>query len=128
MVLKLWKVGQKYLESFKMWCWRSMEKISWTDHVINESFLKGKEKRNILQTIKIRNVDWIGHMLCRNCFLKQVTEGKLEGKIEVTRRRRIRRTKLLDDLNEKRGSWKLKEESLDRMLWRGNFGRGYGPK
>jgi hypothetical protein len=28
-------VDQKHLESFKMWCWRRMEKISWTDHVRN---------------------------------------------------------------------------------------------
>ena len=27
---------QKYLESFEMWCWRRMEKISWTDHVRKE--------------------------------------------------------------------------------------------
>jgi hypothetical protein len=27
----LLKVDQKYLESFEMWCWRRMEKISWTD-------------------------------------------------------------------------------------------------
>ena len=27
---------QKYLESFEMWCWRRMEKISWADHVRNE--------------------------------------------------------------------------------------------
>jgi len=27
---------QKHLESFEMWCWRRMEKISWTDHVRNE--------------------------------------------------------------------------------------------
>ena len=26
---------QKYLESFEMWCWRRMEKISWIDHVRN---------------------------------------------------------------------------------------------
>ena len=26
---------QKRLESFEMWCWRRMEKISWTDHVRN---------------------------------------------------------------------------------------------
>jgi hypothetical protein len=31
----LWKVDQKYLEHFEMWCWRRMEKISWTDHVRN---------------------------------------------------------------------------------------------
>jgi hypothetical protein len=30
---------QKYLESFEMWCWRRMEKISWTDHVRNEEVL-----------------------------------------------------------------------------------------
>ena len=36
MVLKLGRFGhldQKYLKSFEMWCWRRMEKISWTDHV-----------------------------------------------------------------------------------------------
>jgi len=26
-------VDQKQLESFEMWCWRRMEKISWTDYV-----------------------------------------------------------------------------------------------
>jgi len=25
--------GDKYVESFEMWCWGRMEKISWTDHV-----------------------------------------------------------------------------------------------
>jgi hypothetical protein len=30
------KVDQTYLESFEMWCWRRMEKISWTDRVRNE--------------------------------------------------------------------------------------------
>ena len=33
--LTLQKVDQKYLESFEMWCWRRMEKISWTDRVTN---------------------------------------------------------------------------------------------
>ena len=30
---------QKHLESFEMWCWRRMEKISWSDHVGNEEVL-----------------------------------------------------------------------------------------
>ena len=30
---------QEYLESFEMWCWKRMEKISWTDHVRNEEVL-----------------------------------------------------------------------------------------
>jgi hypothetical protein len=47
------KVDQKYLESFEMWCWRSREKISWTDRVRNEEVLhRMKEERNIVHTIK----------------------------------------------------------------------------
>ena len=30
---------QKQLESFEMWCWRRMEKISWTNHERNEEVL-----------------------------------------------------------------------------------------
>ena len=50
-----------------------------------------KKNRNIIHTIKIRKANPIGHVLRRNCLLKQVIEGKLEGKIEVTGRRRRRR-------------------------------------
>jgi hypothetical protein len=56
-----------------------------------------------------------------------VIEEKIEGRIEVTGRRGRRRKQLLDDLKEKRGYHKLKEEALDRTLWRTRFGRGYGP-
>jgi len=42
------KVDQKYLESFETWCWRRMEKISWTDRVKNEEVLQRvKDKGNI---------------------------------------------------------------------------------
>jgi retron-type reverse transcriptase len=33
------KMDQKYLDSCEMWCWRRMEKISWTDSVRNEEVL-----------------------------------------------------------------------------------------
>ena len=68
----------------------------------------------------------IGHILCRNRLLKQVIEGKIGGRIEVTRRRGRRLKQLLDDLNETREYWKLKEEALDRPLLRTRFGRGNG--
>ena len=42
----------KYLESFEMWCWRRMEKISWIDYVRNEEvLLRVNEQRNILREI-----------------------------------------------------------------------------
>jgi hypothetical protein len=47
------KGHQKYRESFGTWCWRRMEKISWTGHVRREEVLQRvKEERKILQTIK----------------------------------------------------------------------------
>jgi hypothetical protein len=102
-------VDQKHLKSFEMWCWRRMEKISWTDHVINEEvLLRVSEQRNILHEIRKRKANWIGHILRRNSLLKQVIEGKIKGRIEVTRRRGRRRKQLLDDLGDRRGYSHLK--------------------
>ena len=78
-------------------------------------------------TIKRRKANWIGHILRRNCLLKHVTKGKIEGRIEVTGRPGRRRIQLLDDFKEKRVYWKLKEEALDRSLRRTRFGRVNGP-
>jgi hypothetical protein len=111
-----------------MWCWRRMEKISWIDHVRNEEvLLRFNEKRNILHEIRKRKANWIGHILRRNCLLKQVIQGKIKGEMEVRRRRGRRRKKLLDDLKDRRGYYHLKEEALDRTMWRNRFGRGFGP-
>jgi hypothetical protein len=59
-------------------------------------------------------------------LLKHVIEGELEENIEVTGRRGRRSKQLLGDLKETRGYRKLKEEALDRTVWRTRFGRGYG--
>jgi hypothetical protein len=45
----------------------------------------------------------------------------------VTGRRARRRRKLLGDHKERRGYSHLKEEALDRTMWRVRFGRGFGP-
>jgi hypothetical protein len=45
----------------------------------------------------------------------------------VTRRRGRRRKKLLDDLKDRRGYSHLKEEALNRTMWRNRFGTGVGP-
>jgi hypothetical protein len=80
------------------------------------------EQRNILHEIRKRKANWIGHITRRNCLLKKVIEGKIKGRIEVTRRRK----QLLDDLGDRRGYSHLKEEALDRIKWRNRFGRGCG--
>jgi hypothetical protein len=122
-------VDHKHLEKYELWCWRRMEKISWTDHVRNEEdvLLRVKEQRNILHEIRKRKANWIGHILRRNCRLQRVIEGKIQGGIEVTGRQGRRHRKLLDDLKERKGYSHLKEEALDRTVWRAGFGRGFGP-
>jgi len=105
-----------------------VEKISWTDRVRNEEvLLRVKEQRNILDEIRKRKANSIGHILRRNCLLQRVIEGKIKGGIEVTGRRGRRHRKLLDDLKERRGYSHLKEEALERPMWRARFGRGFGP-
>ena len=89
--------------------------------------LRVNEQRNILHEIRKRKAKWIGHIFRRNCLLQQVIKGKIKGQIEVTRRPGRRRTKLLDDLKDRRGYWQLKDEALDRTMWRNRFGRGFGP-
>ena len=80
-----------------------------------------------VREIRKRKANWIGHILRRNCLLKQVIEGKIKGEMHVTRRRGRRRKKLLDDLKDRRGYSHLKEEALDRTMWRNRFGRSFGP-
>ena len=90
-----------------------MEEISWTDSVRNEEMLQtDKKERNTVQT----TIDK-ANTLRRNCLLKYVTEGK----IEVTGRRGRKRKQLLDDVKETRGYCKLKDEALDRTVWRIGF-------
>ena len=56
MVLKLARFGKKIRNTWKvkMWCWRRMEKISWTDRVRNEELLRVKQDGNILQSVEVR--------------------------------------------------------------------------
>ena len=76
--------------------------MSWTDRVRNEEVLHGvKQERNILHTVNRRKGNGIGQILHGNCLLKHVIGGKIEGRVEGTRRQGIRRRQLLDELKEK---------------------------
>jgi len=72
-----------------------MQKIRWTDRVKNEEVLHRNEDRNMLQTVKRRKANWIGHILRTNCLLRHVIEGQIEGRIGVKGRRGRRRKQLL---------------------------------
>ena len=54
----------------------------------NEEVLQRNEgERNILQTIKRRKANWVGHVLHRNCLLKHAVEGKVDRSEGETRKK-----------------------------------------
>jgi hypothetical protein len=95
--------------------------ISLSDRERNEEVLHRVKEDGNIHTMKRTEVNWIGHILRRNCLLKHVIEGKIGG----TGGRARRHKQLVDDLKETRGYWKLKEEAVDRTISRTHFGTGY---
>ena len=78
----------KRLESFEMWVWRRMGKISWTERVSNDEVLRiVGEERMLIKTCKERQKKWMGHILRHDGLLKDVIEGRLEGKRPRGRKR-----------------------------------------
>jgi hypothetical protein len=95
---------------------------------------QGRRRRKLLDDLKKRRgYSYLKEeTLDRTMFTVQkkhyiVHSGKIQGGIEVTGRQRRRRRKLLDDLKERRRYSHLKEEALDRTMWRPRFRRGFGP-
>ena len=73
----LTKEDIKRLEAFEMWVWRRILKISWTEHKTNEEVLNMvKEERKLMETIRKRQLNWIGHILRRGSLIKTVVEGR----------------------------------------------------
>jgi len=72
----LWKVDQKYLGNFDMWCWRKIEFIR-TDG--GKVLQRTQGERTTLRRMDTRQANRIGHILGRNYFLKYVIKEKIEG-------------------------------------------------
>ena len=111
------KMEQK-LEAFEMWCYRRMQRISWTEHVTNnEVLVQVHEERSLLKTIQRRALSYLGHVLRHDGLVPKILEGRLEGK-----RRRSRPRNNFVAQACKRASLEtfghLKEAALDRHKWR----------
>ena len=75
------KTMQNKLEACEMWFLRRMGKISWTQKLTNEKVLSMlNTKRQLLYNIKRRKMCFFGHIKRHNTLVKQVLEGKIEGK------------------------------------------------
>lgn len=108
---------RRRLEAFEMWCWRTMEKISWRAHTTNEAVLElVGEERKILDVILKRKKRWLGHMLRGESLVKDIMEGRFEGKRGVGRPRET----LLGDIIIKGDDTyeTIKRRASDRQVWR----------
>ena len=79
-----WTVGRdemRRMEALEMWCWRRMEKVSWTQRVTNEQILERVgERRQMMGLVRNRRHRWMGHVLRHGGLLREVMEGRVEGK------------------------------------------------
>lgn len=102
------------LGAFEMWVWRRMERISWTEKRKNAEVLQlVEEERSLVDKILMRKKNWIGHVLRGNGLLKEVIEGRMEGR----RPRGRRRIGMLDELKVG-GYYEMKRRTEDRNEWR----------
>ena len=110
----LTKEDVRKLEALEMWLWRRVEKISWTDKVTNEEVLsRVGVQRQLMNILRNRKKSWIGHVLRGNGLLKEVIEGRMEGK----RARGRPRLGMLDEI--KMGSYvDMKRRTEDRVGWK----------
>jgi hypothetical protein len=76
-------VDQKYLESFDVVLESDGEDQldRWCEKCRKNCYTRVKEQRNIVHRTQRRKANWIGHILRKNCFLKDVIEEK-EGRSE----------------------------------------------
>lgn len=102
--------------------WRRTEKIIRTDHVKNEVLQRVEQERNIINTIKRRKPNWIGHILHRDCLCKTCYWRNDRG----MERRERRPKQLMNEGKENRLWLEIEREALDRTLLRTGFRRGCG--
>jgi hypothetical protein len=74
-------------------------------------------EKSILRVIKRRNANWINHISCTKCDLKDVIQANIERRMEGTEWQGMSLKRLLDDCKDTRSYWKLKEISFCKGLW-----------
>ena len=111
---------RRRLDALEMWLWRRMEKISWTEKITNEAVLKMVgEKQEMVDVIIQRKNNWIGHVVRGDGLLREVIEGKMDGK----RTRGRPRIGMLEELmkgspNKKNLYQQMKRRAENRLQWR----------
>ena len=84
----LCKETERKLESFEMWCFRRMLRISWVMKISNKEVLnRASKERDLMKTVQKRKLVYVGHVMRGGGLQKTLLEGMVEGKRERGRQR-----------------------------------------
>ena len=81
---------------FKLWCWRTLLRVTWTARRSNQSILKEVSPEYSLEGLILKlKLQYLGHLMWRDDSLEKTL---MLGKIEGRRRRRRKRMRWLDSI------------------------------
>ena len=90
------KAESQRINVFKLWCWRTLLRVTWTVRRSNQSILREVSPEYSLERLILKlKLQYLGHLMWRDDSLEKTL---MLGKIEGRRRRRRRRMRWLDSI------------------------------
>ena len=103
--------------AFKLWCWRRLLRVPWTERRSNQSILEEINHEYSLEGLMLKlKLQYFGHLMWRTYSSEKTL---MLGKIEVRKRRGWQRKRWLDGITNpiNMSLSKLQEIVKDRESW-----------